>query len=197
MRYRLAAKPAILLWLMIFLGFSGTYLRNIHSQRLIIDKGARKSYWGTIEVPRLRRYENMSTPIADRSLWNLQAPEKEQQTVSAKPASPYGLRSFGDVQALYNLKNSQERWEFYGIFQINGKTRAIFHNPSLAPKGWFVPCVAEEFSPGLRLAEISESQVVLVETQGEVGKTWQLTLFAQVTPVTGPDPAHVGWAERR
>lgn len=179
------SKSMILLWLVVFLAFSGDYLHRFYSRQSMIAAAGERGNLEMFAIPRLQRYGKTSTPLSDGLLWNLSPQEKSEQDTAGpqESKSPYGLKTFGDVQAIYSLKDPMVRWEFYGIFQKNGETRAIFHNPSSENNGWIVPGVAEDLIPGLRLAEISDNHVVLVETQAEVGKAWQLTLFAEVTPV--------------
>jgi hypothetical protein len=190
MKRRPIPKPEVLLWLLVFLGLSGYYLYSFHAQQRMIA-AAEQSPAGRLEIPRLQRYGNTSTPLSDWPLWNLSPPGTDEQdsTVRTAPKSPYGLKAFGDVQALYTLKNPGVRWEFYGVFQKDGKARAIFRNPSGTSREWIAPALAEDLVPGLRLAEIAENQVVLEETEGEVGKRWQLRLFAEVTPIYRADLA--------
>ncbi len=102
--------------------------------------------------------------------------------VASKPKTSYAVKSFGHVQALYSLKNQKLRWEFYGVVQQDGETLAVFFNPSLAEEGWVSVGLAQELSPGLRLDEIAENRVVITNTEGEVGRTWELKLFAFDAP---------------
>lgn len=188
------SRPVALLWLVVFLIYSVGYLHGIYARHRMISAG-KKSYFGELDVPRLQRYGNTNTPLADWPLWNLQPVEEDESGTAVASKSPYGMKLFGDIQALYNLKNPNERWEFFGIYHNNGEAHAVFHNPSLGVKGWIVPAKAEELCPGLRLTEISENRVGLVETHGEISKTWQLTLFPEVTPIIEPEPAYDGLAE--
>jgi len=184
-RWSVPKPGALLLWLIVFLGLSGDYLYSFYSQQRMIAAAGEKSPLGNIDIPRLQRYGKTSTPLSDWPLWNLRPPGEDEQGSAVPPAlqSPYGVQLFGDVQALYTLKDPTVRWEFYGVFHRDGGARAIFHNPSVGPDGWIAHGPDEDLAPGLRLAEISENRVVLEETQGEIGRTWQLRLFAEVAPI--------------
>ncbi len=176
--------PRGLVWLLVFLALSGYYLQNFFSQQRMIAAAGSQAEPRQFDIPRLKAYRKASTPLSSWQLWNLNPKPRSAAPgpVASIPKTSYAVKSFGHVQGLYSLKNQNVRWEFYGVVQQEGETLAVFFNPSLAEEGWVSIGQSQDLSPGLRLEEISENRVVILDTEGDVGKTWELTLFASEVP---------------
>lgn len=106
-----------------------------------------------------------NTVISKFTLWNLKIKDpsefKNLSGIEGSAIQEFALEKFGNIEAIYSIRNKEYRWEFHGIIQKNNNLQAVFYNPALNEKRTRVLKKGEKLEPNINIEELKESSALI------------------------------------
>ncbi len=160
-----------LLYLSIPLAVSAYGLLDFRHQAELVSPAADLQNGAFSQLPKITLPLAAEQSSSTAALWRLTRAAEEDVVVS-DPATEqqhaYAVKKFAGVEAVYQLDNEKNRWEFYGVARRPDSLYGIFFNPSFEKRKWRMLATGEELAGGLSLRQINGKRALVI-SQTEAG----------------------------